>query len=334
MATVASPHPTVPDALFIREHEVRALLTMADCMQAVEVAFRDLAVGEAENPPRVRVQTPNGMLHVLPASVPAAGGAGVKAYPGFFGRGQGHVLLLFGTDDGQLRAVIQADWLGRLRTGAASGVATRALAREDAHILALFGTGRQAETQALGIAAARSLEEIRVYGRDRDRLRVFCELLASRIDARITAAAHPRDAVDGADLIATATRSGEPLFDGRWLAPGVHINATGSNVADHRELDDETIRGCSIIAVDSPEQATQEAGTLLLARASGALDWQQIRPIAEILAGRAGGRTSPKERTVFVSLGMGVEDVAAGMLVYERARQAGAGQRLLISPAE
>jgi len=331
-AATGPPHSAVTDALFIREHEVRALLTMTDCMRAVEVAFRDLAAGEAVNPPRVRMRTPNGMLHLLPASVPAAGGAGVKVYPGFFGRGQAHLLLLFGTDDGRLRAVIEADWLGRLRTGAASGVATRALAREDARVLALFGTGRQAETQALGIAAARSLEEIRVHGRDTDRVRAFCELLASRIDARIIAAARPRDAVDGSDVVATATRSAEPLFDGHWLAPGVHINATGSNVADHRELDDETIRGCSVIAVDSPEQAPQEAGTLLLARASGALDWQGIRPLADILAGRAGGRTSPRERTLFVSLGMGLEDVAVGMLVYERARQAGAGQRLLISP--
>lgn len=322
----------MPDALFIREHEVRALLTMADCMRALEVAFRDLAAGEAANPPRVRVQTPHGLLHVLPASVPAMGGAGVKAYPGFFGRGQGHVLLLFGTDDGRLRAVIEADWLGRLRTGAASGVATRALAREDTHILALFGTGRQAETQVLGIAAARPLQEIRVYGRDIGRVRAFCERLAPRVSARLVAAAQARDAIEGCDVVATATRSAEPLFDGRWLAPGVHINATGSNVADHRELDDETIRGCGSIAVDSPEQATQEAGTLLLARTSGALSWQMVRPLAEILAGRAIGRTSPQERTLFVSLGMGMEDVAVGMLAYERAQQAGAGQRLLISP--
>lgn len=323
---------TVADALFIREHEVRALLTMPDCVRAVEVAFRDLAVGAAASPPRVRMQTPNGMLHVLPASVPAAGGAGVKAYPGFFGRGQGHLLVLFGTDDGRLRAIIEADWLGRLRTGAASGVATRALAREDARVLALFGTGRQAETQALGIAAARSLEEIRVYGRDSDRVRAFCERLASRVSARMVTAADPRDAVEGSDVIATATRSAEPLFDGTWLAPGTHINATGSNVADHRELDDETIRGCSVIAVDSPEQATHEAGTLLLAHAGGALDWRSVRPLADILTGRARGRASSVERTLFVSLGMGVEDVAVGMLAYERARQTGAGQRLLISP--
>lgn len=132
------------------------MLSVADCVDAIEAAFRDLAAGAAQNPPRVRVPAPNGTLHILPASVPALGGIGVKAYPGFFGRGRGHLLVLFGTDDGVLKAIVEADWLGRIRTGAASGVATR--------VLALFGTGRQAETQALGIVAVRPIEEIRAWG--------------------------------------------------------------------------------------------------------------------------------------------------------------------------
>lgn len=150
--------------------------------------------------------------------------------------------------------------------------------------------------------------------------------------ARVVAVSDPRSAVEGADVIATATRAADPLFDGRWLADGAHVNAAGSNVADHRELDDETIRRASTIVVDAPEQAPWEAGTLLQARANGALDWDRVVPLADLVAGRAAGRRSPDDVTIFVSLGMGIEDVAAGMLAYERAATAGLGVPVELSP--
>jgi ornithine cyclodeaminase/alanine dehydrogenase-like protein (mu-crystallin family) len=235
------------------------------------------------------------------------------------------VVLLSSAQTGEPLALLNASAVTEVRTAAVSAVATQLLARGDAGELAIIGTGVQARAHLLAIAAARPLTGVRVAGRDQAKARRFAEDMRERVTVPVTACGSAADAVAGAGIVVTATSSAEPVLHRGWLAAGAHVNAVGACVPQARELDTETMAGAALFT-DSRESATGEAGDYLLAHAEGAIGPDHIRAeIGEILAGRAPGRTSDAEITVFESLGLAVEDLAAAALAYRKAADLSAG---------
>ncbi|MFQ5877289.1 MAG: ornithine cyclodeaminase family protein [Acidobacteriota bacterium] len=325
-------------ALYLSEDDVARLLKMEDCIASVEEAFRQWAAGSASNRPRSRTRVRGGTLHVLPAASEVWGRMAVKAYASTRA-GTRFVVLLFDLRTSDLLAVLEADRLGQIRTGAASGLATRLMARPDARTAAVIGSGRQARGQARGIAAVRRLDEIRAYGRDRDRLLAFCSEVRSACGVPVRPAASAEEAVRGADIVATATSSPDPVLRGEWLEPGTHVNAVGSNTARRREIDTETVRRADRIVVDDVEQARLEAGDLMPPgegpAAAGerqgparSVALERAVPLADLVSGKAPARRSDREITLFESLGLGLEDLAAATTVFDGAVAAGAGRPL------
>lgn len=313
--------------LYLTEDDVNQLVTMADAMTAVEACFRRQGEGAATNEPRRRARVPQGMLHVMFAADPRAGVMGLKSYSVVGGKARFHVLL-YSTETGELLAMIEADRLGQLRTGAASGVATRLLARKDASVAAVFGTGYQARTQVEALAHARDLQEIRVYGRDPERRQAFSNELSGQLGLWVLPAESPEKALDGADIVTTMTSSTRPVFEGALLAPGVHLNVTGSNSLLKREVDDETVRKADLIAVDSRAAVPLEGGDLLAPLEKGIIYPELLVELGQIAAGFHPGRTSNTQITLFKSHGMALEDIALAARVYEKAGERGMGKEV------
>jgi alanine dehydrogenase len=328
--------------LLLREDDVRAVLTVPAAIDVLEAAFRRQGEGSTRNVSRSRILIPQGrgVLHVLSAYVPGqpghperegAGVFGFKAYSASSG-GVRFSVNLYSGEDGRLLALIEADWLGQARTGAASGLATRYLAREDATTAGVIGTGGQARTQVLALAAARPLRRIAVYGRDAERRRAFCEEMARLTGIEVVPVASAQAAVEGAEIVATATTAREPVLSGAWLRPGAHVNAMGSNWRDRREVDDETVERSAVVAVDSLEQAQIEAGDLLIPAASGRFDFARAVELGAIVAGAASGRDAADAITLFKSLGVALEDVAVAGHVYALARERALGEEIAFLP--
>jgi alanine dehydrogenase len=316
---------------YLTEEHIAGLLPIDDAMAALEDAFRALAGGTAQVRPRQRVHLPGSVLQVMPAGLTTSTGAGLglKAY--VIGRGGVRfVFLLFDPDDGRLLALMQANRLGQIRTGAASGLATRYMARADAQTVGLFGTGWQARSQLAAICAVRPIRLARCYSRDAGRRERFAQEMSAELGIQVTAAPDPRTVVEGADVMITITSAREPVFDGAWLAPGSHVNAAGINQATRREIDDTTIQRAGTIAVDLLEQARSECGDLLAAERAGVFDWGRATELAPIVAGSVPARHGRDEITLFESQGIALEDVAVGALVYRRAMEQGIGVDLPI----
>ena len=311
--------------LYLTEDDVARLLPMEACVEAVEAAFRQWGEGRADNRPRARTAVRGAMLHALSAGSEVWGRLAAKVYATSRG-GARFVVLLFDASNSSLLAVIEGDRLGQTRTGAASGVASRWLAREEARSLAIIGTGWQARGQAKAVATVRRLEEIRAFGRDSGRLREFCRDTEAACGVKTVPCASAEEAVRGADIVVTATSSARPVLEGAWLRPGTHVNAVGSNRPDRRELDDKAIQRAGLIVVDSIEQARLEAGDLLAVGEGSPFD--RAAELKEIVVGAKRGRRDDSEITLFKSLGVGLEDLAAASLVYDRAIAQGVGRRL------
>jgi len=313
--------------LCLTEADVAGLVGMADALEAVEGCFRRLGEGTATQEPRRRARVPGGLLHVLFGADPAEGVLGLKSYTSFAGQARFHVLL-YSAEDGRLLALIEAGRLGQLRTGAATGVATRYLAREDAAVAAVFGAGYQAETQIEALAHVRTLAEVRVYCRDAERRRAFCADLCARMGLWVLPAESPEAALEGADIVTTITTSARPVFPGALLAPGVHVNAAGSNSLLRRELDDDAIARCGLVAVDSREAVALEGGDLIGPLQKGLLYPEALVELGRIVAGRHPGRTDGGQITLFKSHGVAAEDLALAAVVYRRAVERGVGRPL------
>jgi ornithine cyclodeaminase/alanine dehydrogenase-like protein (mu-crystallin family) len=290
--------------LQITEDQVRELLPMRECIRLMREVFNDLRTGAAVNQPRRRLNLPTGStLH----SLAGAWGKyfGTKIYASHPKFGAYFFFLLFDAQTARPLAQFEANYLGQIRTGAASGYATDVLAAPDASTLAIIGSGFQARSQFDAIRAVRSIKEVRVWSRNAAK----CEEFARTIDG--VTAATAEEAVRGADIVATATSAKDPVLEAAWIRPGTHINAMGSNQALRRELPSDLIARANLIAVDSLEQAKIEAGDLLLAP----VDWGDPR-IVELAKLAARPKGSPV--TIFKSIGLGVEDVAAAAFVYEQ----------------
>jgi ornithine cyclodeaminase/alanine dehydrogenase-like protein (mu-crystallin family) len=304
--------------LFLNEQDVEALLEPSDAVAAVEDCFRRLAAGAVENAPRRRLGLHEGRLADMAASDLELGYAGVKSYAGF-AAGAAFVVALFAVDRPELVALIEADYLGRLRTGAASAVAAKHLAREGATSLGVIGCGGQAETQVACIRAALpDIERVVAYCRTEKNLKAFCKKVGAE-----PAESH-RDAADH-DIVVTITTSRDPVLRGEWLRPGALVCAVGANNGASRELDNVVLERASFVCCDSIEQAKLESADLIEPIAHGVLDWLEVHELQEVVAGELPGRQSRDDIVVFKSNGIAAWDVAIGAAAVEAARARGVG---------
>jgi alanine dehydrogenase len=312
---------------WIDADEVERLLDYDTCIEAMDHALRVFSAGDAVQPLRTVLRLPadRGALYVMPAWTPAPPALAVKLIAGIHdapGGGPLHhgIVVVFDDATGAVRALVDAAPLTAIRTAAVRAVATRALARADASVLALLGTGVQARSHLRAVARVRSLERVRVWSRTPSHVEAFVGEHAE-LGIPVEAAADAEAAVRDADIICTVTSSAEPVLRGAWVAPGAHVNAVGASMPHTREIDGALV-GRSRIFVDSIEAANTEAGDLLLARVEGVIEADDISSeIGAVLAGRSAGRQAADEITLFKSLGLAVEDAAAAALLLElRAR--------------
>ena len=314
--------------LQINEAEVRQLLNMKRAIEAVEEVSRKQASGTVVVQPRRRFELPGGgFFHYMAAMDKEAGFVGMKQYT--YVKGKLRFLVpLYEIATGALLALIEADYMGQLRTGAASGVATKYLAGINARVAAILGSGGQAKTQLAAVAAVRKLESARVYGRDPVRRARFAQEMTQRLGIPVKAVATAAEAVHGADIVCTATTSAKPVLSGADLASGVHINAIGANHAHKRELDDAAIAKTDLIYVDSLEQSKQEAGDLIIPFEGQPQAWEKVREVASLVAGKVPGRTSETQTTLFKSNGIAAWDLAVAVVVYRLAKERHLGREL------
>jgi alanine dehydrogenase len=305
--------------LLISEQDVKDLLTMPDAIAAVERIAKLQSEGRAIVQPRIRLELPDkGFLHYMAGADVADGLVGMKIYTSVRGALR-FLVLLYRSVSGELLAMIEADQLGMMRTGAASGVATKYMSRPDAAVLGVIGTGHQAEGQILAMAAARKLKSVRVYGRNAARREEFAKAMSAQIGVAVEAAASAADAARGADILVTSTTSSKPVLAGEFLAAGAHINAIGGNFPQKRELDQAAIDRVNRVVVDSLEQARIESGDLIQGFAANPARWDSVRQLADVVAGKFPGRGDAKEITLFKSNGIAIWDIAAASRVYELA---------------
>ena len=314
--------------LYLTEDDVGKLVTIDLALEAVGAAFRKIGCDEAENVPRRRCQTDQVMLHVLPAAIKTLGAIGFKAYTTTKQGARFHVTL-FDPKLGGMMAILEADLLGQFRTGAASGIATKKLARADATTVGCIGTGKQARTQVLAVCKVRPIKQVKVHGRDAERRTAFAKQLSAETGVDVIPVESCEEAVKGQDIVITATSARESVLQGAWLAAGSHVNLVGSNYLTKTETDVELFRRAALVTVDSKEQAKLEAGDFVAALNVGVLKWSDILEFAPLLVGRYPGRESPEAITVFKSLGLGVQDVALAVKLVDLARKQGMGREIL-----
>lgn len=314
-------------ALFLREADVEQLLDMQTALDCVERAFREWGEGRATNLPRSRIHQKHGGLHLMSAALPAFGVIGFKAYT-WFTTGAKFLVNLYSSETGELLAILEADRMGQIRTGAASGIATQWMARDEAQSIGIFGTGYQAQAQLEAVCAVRKIRQVKAFSRRADRREAFCQSMAEQLKIDVRPAESPQQVVEGADIVITATTAGEPLFDGDWLAEGTHLNVIGSNSLVRAEVDTTTVVRADRIVVDSLEQARMEAGDFLRPIERGLLYWDRIAELGDLVIGRVRGRTAADEITYFKSLGIALEDVAVGATVYQRALEQKRGEKI------
>lgn len=313
--------------LMLNEEEVRQILTMEMALEAVENGLRKMALDEAQNVPRARTQTDHGMQHVMSASAKSLGYMGYKAYTTSRKSQHFHVGLFDGKS-GNLLSFMQADYLGQVRTGAASGVATQFMARPDASEVGLFGSGKQARTQLIALCKVRKIRRVQVYSPSDERRAKFASEMSEVCQTEVVAVPRPELAAEDKDIIVTATSSREPVLNGHWIAEGTHINAVGSNFLGKAELDTVCLRRAESIVVDSKDQARIEAGDFVQALEDGSIHWSDIHELGHVIVGRYTGRAHPQDVTVFKSLGIALEDIAVAGKVYEKAQAMGIGKRV------
>lgn len=308
----------------LTEDDVQQLLTMDEALEAVEQGLRKMALDEAFIVPRGRVQTDHAMLHVMSGAAKSLGSLGYKAYTTSRKGTHFHVGLYDGKT-GALLALIHADYLGQVRTGAASGVATKYMARPDAATLGVYGSGKQARTQVQAICKVRKISRVHVYSSHEENRRRFAEEMSVVCQTEVLPVSHPELAAQEMDIVVTATTSREPVLHASWIGQGTHLNAVGSNFLGKAELDVETVRRCNLVVVDSRDQARLEAGDFVQALEAGALRWADVRELGQVVVGRYPGRAHPQDITLFKSLGIAIEDIAVAGRVYARAVEANAG---------
>lgn len=313
--------------IFLSEQDIQDLLPMERALECVEASFAAQAQGRAVNRSRERILLAHTSLHYMAAALTEEKWLGMKIYT-VARQDLRFVVLLFDAERGQLMALMQADYLGRIRTGAASGVATKLLARPGASRAGLIGTGRQARTQLEAVAKVRKLSVAKVFGRDEKRREDFCREMRARLGVPVEPAGSAEEAARFGDIVITATSSSQPVVLGEWLRPGTHVNAIGANMANRRELDCQALNKAAVIAVDSLEQCQREAGDLIQGLAELGRGWEGVVEMHSIVTGARSARGSEEEITLFKSTGIALWDVAVAGYVYRQALEKGKGKQM------
>lgn len=315
--------------LYLTEADVTALVDMPATVDIVEASFRRLAGGEVANVPRQRAVGRGIILHTMSAADDGLGYVGWKAYT-TTKHGARFLFGLYESATGRLAALVEADRLGQLRTGATTGVAVKHLSPQNADRVGLFGTGTQACTQLAAVAAVRRLRQAVVYGRDETRRREFAAAMSAELNIEVVPASSPTEAVRDLPIVVTATTSRTPVFDGRDASPGTLVCAVGSNWLNKAEIDATLVGRAARVVCDDVAACRHEAGDLHAAAEAGTFDWSQAVSLADVVAGRAASPAASNEVGVFKSVGLAAEDVALAVEIVRRARVAGAGTRLPI----
>ena len=314
-------------ARFLTEENVRQLLPMAEALAQVEACFQALGTGQARNQPRRRIRMPGGMMHVMSAGDRGLGVFGHKVYT-TTRCGARFLITLYSTADGRPLAVLEAGLLGAIRTGAASGIATKYLANPDAAVLGVLGTGRQSPTQIQAVCAVRPIERVLVYSRNPARREAFAAEMTDSLGIAVTAAGSAQAAVESADVVAAITNSKQPVLAGAWLKPGAHVNAAGNNMLTEQEVDTDVFRRAWLIATDSLEGAKIECGDLLAAVEPGIVQWEDVIEIGRVVAGSHPVNRPADAITVYESQGIAAEDLYAAVHVLRKAEAQGIGVEL------
>lgn len=315
-------------AIFLTEKDVNEILTMDMAIESVEEGFKVLAEGGATNSPRSRIRLPNGVFNFMSAAAPGMGVMGLKAY-GVAGRNPVKFYVqLFSTETGEQLAVMEASDMGQIRTGAASGVATKYMARQDASTVGVIGSGYQAQTQLEAVSRVRDIQSAKVFSRTSERREKFASDMTSKLGFSVTAVDSAQECVADSAIVITITSSSRAVLEGEWLSPGTHINAAGANHWMKRELDGTAVQRSNIIVTDDIEQAKLECGDLIYPIELGRIRWEQVIPLADVIVGKAQGRTSEDDITLFESQGLALEDIATGIRIYEAAKERGIGTEL------
>jgi alanine dehydrogenase len=322
-------------ALSLTSDETSDLASPAAYVDAVRAGYRQRGEG-APAEPRTTLfnDDPSGMLTGYLAILPETGAMGGYTYAAGFGDRDAHFMLpIFDADSGEPLALVDGAAMNPLKTGAAGAVGVDALARRDVSDLAVIGSGTQARGQVLATATVREFDRIEVYSPTSQHREAFAADMNERLDATVAAVASSAAAVEGADVVVTATDAAEPVFDGALLEPGTHVTAMGSYHPEKRELDTTTIERATYVP-DLRERINRDAGAFIAAREEGAVDDDHVHgELGDVVAGSAAGRSSPEDITVFDSGGTAIETVAAGKLLYDRAREAGLGTEIEFTPA-
>ena len=312
--------------LLLTHQDVCASVTMADAIEAMEQAFREQGEGQVVQPQRLNVTAGKGWLRVGPAILNASGWMGFKAMNMAAGVGVRYQVHLYRIADGELVAIMDAQHLTTLRTGATSAVATRRLARQEPACIGVFGSGAEARAQIEAMHALGLDREIRIYSpTPANRERLAAEL-AQAWHKPVEAVDEPRRAVDGCGIIVAAVKSSEPVLFGEWLAPGTHVSSIGTARRDQREIDPSTFQRSAVVVVDTREGVFGEAGDAVAAK--DVFMPEQAYELADVVVGKAPGRTSPEQITLFKSVGTAVQDVAMAACIYHKARERGLGTEL------
>lgn len=313
--------------LFLTESEVCELLPMERALECVEASFVAQGNDRAINRPRDRILLPPFSLHYMAGALVDSQQVGMKIYT-VTPDGFRFFVLLFDAGGGELLAMMQGDHLGRIRTGAASGIATKYLARPEASRAAVIGTGRQARTQLQAIAKVRKLSAAKAFGRNQEHLQSFCREMSQDLGIPVEPASSAHEATRFGEIVSTATTAQQPVVLGEYLQPGTHVNAIGANMANRRELDDEAVRRATLIAVDSVEQSRKESGDLIQGLANIGRDWGSVIELQAVVSGKHPGRSSGDEITLFKSHGIALWDIAVAGYIYQQALKQGKGREL------
>ena len=318
--------------LYLSESDVKSLVNMSDVMDVVEKCFKAQGEGRAPNQPRRRVFVPKGTMHVMFGGMvdENEGYLGLKAYTTFPGIGVRFIFLLWDANTSEMLSLMEANVQGQMRTGAASGVAAKYMAREDASVAGLIGTGWQARSQLEALCCARDLKTVKVHSRRAEKREKFVSAMQGRVNAELVPVESASEAVRGSQIVCTITTAREPVFDGNDLEPGATVVAAGSNRITNREVDDETFRRAAAgrIVTDNLEGAEFESGDLVGAIRANVIQWGQVSEIGLIATGVMPGRASDEEINLFLSQGVAIEDVALGAELYRRAKAQGVGAGL------
>jgi alanine dehydrogenase len=323
--------------LIVSSSQARSILSMGDCINAVEAAFKEFAQGTATMPTRVSLTMNDkaGWLGVMPAYLAGIGSMTTKIVSVYTQneamRGIPNVLATIVLNDpetGRVSAILEGAYITSMRTGAVSGVATKYLAREDSEVIGIFGAGVQARKQLEAVREVRKVRAAIFYDTDKARARGFVAEVSTKWNLNARVANTPSELAQTSDIIVTATTSTTPVFNGHDLKTGTHINAVGAYTPTSREIDDETV-STSRIVVDSIDAALAEAGDLIIPIQHGVIQRQDIQAeLGEIITGKKPARISPEERTLFKSVGLGIQDAAVAKLVFTRAQSSGVGTRI------